>query len=236
MREWEARIPTSESRFFKKAGFMGTLKPGKRAALVVVDVTLGFCGSPGLSLDEAISEYPTACGPSSWVAMPRIARLIAAFREPGHPIVYSRANLADAAWAGNATKSGVTSRRAGFNDFPAVIAPRDTDWVLEKSKASAFFETPLTTYLTRQRVDTLVICGVSTSGCVRATVVDGFSHGFQTFVVDECCFDRSEYAHAANLFDMQAKYAVVQSLDEALEMFGAPARAAAESARHNTGR
>ena len=90
---------------------------------------------------------------------------------------------------------------------------------MAKTKASAFFQTSLTAYLIKEGVDTLVFCGVSTSGCVRASVVDGFSHGFQTFVVDECCFDRSEYAHAANLFDMQAKYAVVQSLAQTEAMF-----------------
>ncbi len=228
MRDWEKLIPAAEQRFFKKAGFMGTLKPGRRAALIVVDVTMGFSGSKGLMLDEAIAEYPTACGPSSWLAMPKIARLIDIFRKQDLPIVYSRANLPDAPWAGNATKSGAVSRKPGFNDFPAEITPHEKDWVLAKTKASAFFQTSLTTWLTRQGVDTLVFCGVSTSGCVRASVVDGFSHGYQTFVVDECCYDRSEYAHAANLFDMQAKYAVVMSLEEAEAMFGARKLAAAE--------
>lgn len=228
MRDWEKLIPAAEQRFYKKAGFMGALKPGKRAALIVVDVTMGFCGSRHLSLDDAIAEFPTACGPSSWVAMPRIARLIDMFRQQNLPIVYSLANLPDAPWAGNATKSGAVERKPGFNDFPADIAPRAQDWVLAKTKASAFFQSALTTFLTRQGVDTLVFCGVSTSGCVRASVVDGFSHGYQTFVVDECCFDRSEYAHAANLFDMQAKYAVVMSLDEAQATFGDRKLAAAE--------
>ena len=228
MRDWEKMIPVSEQRFYKQAGFMGALKPGRRAALIVVDATLGFCGSEGLTLDEAVAEYPTACGPASWVAMPRIARLIGLFRRQNLPIVYSLANLPDAAWAGNATKSGAITRKPGFNDFPAAIAPRERDWVLAKTKASAFFQTALTTYLTREGVDTLVFCGVSTSGCVRATVVDGFSHGYQTFVCDECCFDRSEYAHAANLFDMQAKYAVVMSLDEIEAAFGERKLAAAE--------
>lgn len=228
MRDWEKLIPASEQRFYKKAGFMGALKPGRRAALIVVDVTMGFCGSEGLSLDDAVAEYPTACGPSSWAAMPRIARLIEMFRKQNLPIVYSLANLTDAVWAGNATKSGAVLRKPGFNDFPKAITPRKPDWVLAKTKASAFFQTSLTTYLTKEGVDTLVFCGVSTSGCVRASVVDGFSHGYQTFVVDECCFDRSQYAHAANLFDMQAKYAVVMSLDETQAMFGGRKLAAAE--------
>lgn len=219
MSDWRTMIPESEHRFFKKAGFMGTLKPGRKAGLIVVDVTMGFCGSKGLTLDEAVAEYPTACGPSSWVAMPKIARLIGLFREAGLPIVYSLANLPDSVFAGNATKSGTGSRKTTYNDFPSEITPTKADWVLAKTKASAFFQTSLTAYLIKEGVDTLVFCGVSTSGCVRASVVDGFSHGFQTFVVDECCFDRSEYAHAANLFDMQAKYAVVQSLAQTEAMF-----------------
>jgi nicotinamidase-related amidase len=74
--------------------------------------------------------------------------------------------------------------------------------------------TPLPIYLVKESIDSVVLCGVSTSGCVRASTVDACSHGFNTFVVDDCCFDRSAFAHAANLFDMNAKYATVLSLDE----------------------
>ncbi|MBW7460462.1 isochorismatase family protein, partial [Paenibacillus sepulcri] len=102
----------------------------------------------------------------------------------------------------------------GFNDFPEAVHPLEQEWKLGKTKASAFFLTPLTVYLQKEGIDTLVICGVSTSGCVRATAVDACSHGYTTFVVDDCCFDRSYYAHCSNLFDMQAKYASVLSLEE----------------------
>ncbi len=228
MRDWMKLIPQEDLRNYGRGGFLGGMTPGQRAALIVVDVTMGFCGSEGLTLHEAIDQYPTACGPSSWVAMPKIAALIGLFRRADRPIVYSLADLHDAQWTGNATKSEARLRREGFNDFPPAIAPRPQDWTLTKERASAFFHTPLTIYLTRNNIDTLVFCGVSTSGCVRASVVDGFSHGYRTFVVDECCFDRSEFAHAANLFDMRAKYAAVISPDEAAGLFGATKRAAAE--------
>jgi maleamate amidohydrolase len=228
MRDWMKRVPPEDLRNYRKGGFLSDMRPGRKAALIVVDVTMGFCGDEGLTLDQAIDQYPTACGPASWVAMPRIATLIDAFRALDLPIVYSLADMYDPKWTGNATKSNVSLRRPGFNDFPPAIAPREQDLVMSKEKASAFFHTPLTIYLTKQGVDTLVFCGVSTSGCVRASVVDGFSNGYRTFVVDECCFDRSEFAHAANLFDMNAKYAAVVSLDEAAEMLGARERAAAE--------
>ncbi len=88
--------------------------------------------------------------------------------------------------------------------------------MIVKAKPSAFFGTPLPIYLRTLGVDTLLVCGTSTSGCVRATVVDGFSHGYHVFVVEDGCFDRSEFSHRVNLFEMNAKYADVITLDEAL--------------------
>ncbi len=146
MRDWMKHVPESEFQFYRKAGFGTDLKPGQRTALIVVDVTLGFCGSPGLSLEQAIEEFASACGPSSWVAMPRIAELIAMFRTNDLPIVYTLADLYDTGFAGRATKN---ARRPPdrFNEFPAAIAPHNEDWVLAKTKASAFFQTSLSAYL-----------------------------------------------------------------------------------------
>ena len=228
MRDWMKLIPEEELRFYKKAGFLGELKPGRRAALIVVDVTMGFCGSKGATLDEAVAEYSTACGPASWIAMPKIAELISLFRTLKLPIIYSLSDLDAVPFTGKATKGLRTTTPPGFNDFPSEIVPRDDEYVLPKTKASVFFQTPLNAYLVKQGVDTLVYCGVSTSGCVRASVVDGFSNGYQTMVVDEACFDRSQFAHAANLFDMNAKYAAVISLEEATAMMRNKSLAAAE--------
>ena len=224
MKKWMELIPESEQRFYTKAGFQGDMALGSHAALIVVDVTMGFCGSVGLSLDEAIREFPTACGPMAWETMPDIARLIALFRKEGLPIVYTNGDLENTPFAGKATKSKRGGSPApGYNDFPVVIMPQAGDWVLPKTKASGFFQTPLAAYLTRKHIDTVVICGVSTSGCVRATTVDAHSHGFTTFVVEDCCFDRSYFAHCANLFDMNAKYATVVSIDELATLMKKPA-------------
>ncbi len=230
MKDWQKLIPPAELEAYQRSGFHGDLPMGGRAALIVVDVTLGFTGSRGLTLAEAVAEFAPACGPASWIAMPRIAKLIGVFRMRGLPIVYTRSHLGDIAWTGKATKAKRAAKPlpAHFNDFPEEIAPAAGEWVLEKTKASAFFGTPLATYLVKEQVDTLVMCGVSTSGCVRASVVDGFSHGFSTFVVDDCCFDRSEFAHAANLFDMSGKYASVVSLDEVAKLLPKPKARAAE--------
>jgi nicotinamidase-related amidase len=219
MKEWMKLIPEEDLRTYRKAGFLADLKFGRRTALIVVDVTYGFTGSETATLEEAIQEFPTACGPSAWEAMPRIARLIGMFRELKLPVVFTQADLPATLFAGSATKSKrVALPKPKFNDFPPAIAPRSDEWVLAKTKASGFFQTPLTAYLIKEGVDTLVLCGVSTSGCVRASAVDAFSHGFATFVVDDCCFDRSYFAHCANLFDLNAKYASVLSLHEVAEL------------------
>lgn len=227
MKSWMKSIPEAERANYARAGFGLTGELGRRPALIVVDVTLGFCGSRGLTLDQAVAEFSSACGPASWEAMPRIADLVSFARSQTWPVVYTRSSLKDVPFTGKATKSKrKTAPGPTFNDFPAEIVPIAGEWVLDKTKASGFFQTPLSSYLIGQGVDTTIICGVSTSGCVRATVVDAFSHNFRTFLIEDCCFDRSAFAHAANLFDCHAKYASVVSLDE-LKTLVAGARASA---------
>jgi maleamate amidohydrolase len=223
-RNWLDVVPEEDRRTYQHAGFHGGQKLGDRPALIVVDVTYGFAGSPGLSLEQAIDEFSTACGPAAWAAMPRIEALIKLFRRAGRPIVFTNSDASATPFTGKATRS----KRAGapvprFNDFPAQIAPAQGEWILSKTKASCFFGTPLAVYLVQQQVSDLVICGVSTSGCVRASVVDAFSHGFKVFVVDDCCFDRSWFAHSANLYDMDAKYASVLPLEQFTSQMSAKA-------------
>jgi nicotinamidase-related amidase len=225
LKDWMKLIPDADLATYRAGGFFHDVKLGERTALIVVDVTMGFCGSPGLALEQAIAEFPTACGPVSWETMPRIAQLVTLFRERKLPIVFTCNDVVANAYTGKATKGARAGRpNPRFNDFPPQIAPRDGEWVLAKTKASGFFQTPLAAYLVREGIDTAVVCGVSTSGCVRATAVDAFSNGFSTFVIDDCCFDRSWFAHCANLFDLHAKYASVLSLGELTTMMK-PARA-----------
>ena len=107
MKDWQKLIPPAEFEAYQRSGFHGDLAMGQRAALIVVDVTFGFTGSRGLTLAEAVAEFSAACGPSSWTAMPNIARLIEMFRARGLPIVYSRSRLADIGWTGKATKAKI---------------------------------------------------------------------------------------------------------------------------------
>jgi nicotinamidase-related amidase len=114
----------------------------------------------------------------------------------------------------------VKERRAHRFDIIDEIAPQPGEGVILKSGPSAFWGTPLAAHLQYHGVDTVIACGESTSGCVRASVVDGCAARFRMMVVEECVWDRHETAHAMNLFDMNQKYADVVSLDETLEWLG----------------
>ena len=102
-------------------------------------------------------------------------------------------------------------------DIKEEFAPQDGDLVIRKERASGFYGTPLIAYLHKMKVESLIVCGESTSGCVRASAVDAYSNGIHVTVAEECTFDRSELSHKVNLFDMHHKYADVVSLAEATE-------------------
>ena len=97
-----------------------------------------------------------------------------------------------------------------YHDFE----PEAGDLIIYKERASGFFGTPLIAHLTRMGIGSLIVCGETTSGCVRASVVDAYSNGFHAAMVEECCFDRSLLSHKVNLFDLHHKYADVMHLDE----------------------
>jgi len=103
------------------------------------------------------------------------------------------------------------------NEIVAEIAPRDGDVVIRKQKPSAFFGTPLIAMLNEVHADTVLVTGCTTSGCVRASAIDAFSYNFRVCVIEECVFDRGQASHKINLFDMNAKYADVILLNEAVE-------------------
>ena len=120
------------------------------------------------------------------------------------------------------TKVTAPKRRTIQTD-PALYAirsdfrPQAGDVVITKQRASVFYGTPLMAHLTQLGIQTLIVCGESTSGCVRATAVDAYSHGFHVTLVEECCFDRSIISHKVNLFDMHHKYADVMHVDEVVK-------------------
>jgi len=168
---------------------------------------------------EAIKEFPTSCVQVAWNAIHNIERLLSLFRACGWPVFYpyvAPKEKFDLGRLAEKTPSIMTIPEKGYK-FPPEVAPRPGDVLLPKKHPSAFFGTPLASYLIDQRVDTLVVTGCTTSGCVRGSVVDAFAYNFRVLVPWDAVYDRSQVSHAVNLFDMSEKYAEVMSLADAIE-------------------
>ena len=172
--------------------------------------------------------FPSACGEYAWNAIEPTQRLFAAARRAGLPVFYTTSDTRPLSSPGAVQ----ATRRRGVPVDPALyeikgeFAPQAGDVVLTKTRASAFFGTPLVAHLTQMGIRTLILCGESTSGCVRASAVEAYSHGFHVVLVEECCFDRSLLSHKVNLFDMHHKYADVMSVAEVVEHLDGTATAA----------
>ncbi len=187
---------------YRAAGFSGRLGWGERPALVVVDVCMAY-------LDRASPLY---AGVEDAVAS--AARLVDAARSGGAPVVFTRVEYEPGGADGGLFYAKVPAlasfdRGNPLADWPATPRPRDGEVVVTKQYASAFFATSLAPTLHAWGVDTVVLCGLSTSGCVRASALDALQHGFRPMVVAEACGDRAAGPHEAALFDLDAKYADV---------------------------
>ena len=204
---------------YESAGYGRTGQPGRRPALMVVDVTYAFAGTR-----DGEGHYPLSCGATAWAAVDQIARLLSAARGRDIPIVYSRNSpRPSAAEAGGwSAKLGQSEEPPRAHDIVDEIAPRAGDLVVTKAKPSAFFSTPLVSWLIQLGIDTIFVVGGSTSGCVRATAVDAFSYNFKTFVIAEAAFDRSPTSHQVNLFELHQKYGTVVGVEQVLEAWKGP--------------
>ena len=199
---------------------------GERPALLLIDLYRWVFGDKPEPLLEAVKTWPGSCGLAGWQALPPIQTLLQVAREAGIPIVHTT-GLDDAGVASWTARRGASppvemspaahDRLQRRWDIIDEVAPLPGEAVLRKSSPSAFWGTPLVGHLNYLGVDTLITCGESTSGCVRASVVDGCTYRYRMIVVEEGVFDRHEAAHAINLFDMNQKYADVVSLAEVLE-------------------
>ena len=186
------------------------------------DGSLGFGKSPALILVDFVEAYfdedsPLYAGVDD--ALTSALRIRDAARAAGIPVIYT-----NVVYQEDGADGGVFYRKVPalevfvsgnpLGAWPDGLEPAEDELVISKQYPSAFFDTPLRNTLRASGVDTLIITGVTTSGCIRATCVDAMSHGFIPIVVADACGDRHEAPHAANLFDMNAKYADV--VDEAL--------------------
>src|SRR6266436_2222215 len=204
---WNQFLTTRDKAVFATSGYGARQGFGKRPALLIIDVNYAFCGDKPEPILESIKKWRNSCGEDAWGALPFIRALIHKAREKGLPVIYTtgvrRGDLWDSgswAWKNNrsaedAANKTVISNLDG-NEIMAEIAPGPRDSVIYKQKPSGFFGTNLASYLTLLHCDSLIVTGTTTSGCVRASVLDAFS-----------------------LCDMNAKYADVVKTAEVLAFF-----------------
>jgi len=221
-RVWEQFLTEQDKAVFEQSGMGQRSGFGHRPALVVIDVNYNFTGDKPEPILESIKRWPLSCGEVSWPGITAISRLLDAARAKRIPVFYTTGELREdaadyGAWAGKNARMG--EDRARFtkgNEIVDEIKPQASDFVIKKQKASAFHGTPLVHQLVDLQVDTLLFTGTTTSGCVRASVVDAASYNYRCAVVEEGCFDRSQASHALSLCDMHMKYSDVVGLDDAL--------------------
>ena len=194
---------------------------GERPAVVVVDDYYAVTGLVREPILEPVKSWPYSCGLEGWESIDETVELLAVAREAAVPIVYLHGmDSFPSPMGGRKPRSSPYAHlpveiAAKANEIIEEVTPQPGDLVLQKPGPSGFWGTPLQFHLTYHGIDTLIVVGETTSGCVRATVVDGATLRYRMGVVEECCFDRTEAAHALNLFDMHHKYADVISAESA---------------------
>jgi len=195
---------------------------GEKPALLIIDDYYGVLGTEREDILESVKKWPMSCGLEGWEAIDRTAELLASARASSIPVVFATGlgNDFPSPWGARGGRAKLTPEQQEIQ-FKIVeeIAPMPGELVVKKASASAFWGTPLVAHLVYHGVDTVIACGETTSGCVRASVVDGCTYRFRMGVVEECTFDRTQASHAINLFDMNQKYADVVPLAEAVSYF-----------------
>jgi maleamate amidohydrolase len=203
-------LPDQLDANYARAGYHHRLDPGKKPALLVIDMV------------EAYFEPTSPLYAGVDAALASTLKLIDAARASGIPVIFTNVVITQGQFDG-----GIFARKvpalscfaAGspLGKWPKGLEPLPTDLIISKLYPSAFFGTALASTLTAAGIDTLILCGLTTSGCVRATCVDTMSYGFIPYVVVDACGDRAKGPHEANLFDMGAKYAEVVGESAALQ-------------------
>ena len=181
-------IPADELEIYRTFFGREVQGLGPKPALIAIDLYKKvYRGGPG-PVVEINKNHRGACGDNAWDAIEPTVKLLAAARAAGLPVIYTTSSASGTVSATNRQRSG-EHIGDGFDIFED-FAPQPDDLVIEKQRASGFFGTPLSAHLHLMGVESLILCGESTSGCLRASVVDAFSYGYHVVVAEECCFDQ----------------------------------------------
>jgi nicotinamidase-related amidase len=192
---------------------------GQRPALLAIDLyNLVYEGGPKQP-HELVKIHRSSCGIYAYNAIEPTQELFSLARSLKIPVFYTTTETRkevqpDAVSATNRERSKIA---ADAFDIRAEFKPEPGDVIIYKERASGFFGTPLVAHLTQRGIDSLIVCGETTSGCVRASCVDAYSLGYHVSIVEECVFDRSPLSHKVNLFDLHHKYSDVMTLQEVKE-------------------
>lgn len=221
---WDNVLGETDRAVFEKAGYGDKKGFGKKPALFIIDVTYGFVGLKPEPVLESIDTFSTSCGEKGWQSIPHIKRLLEIARERDIPRIYSlgkkirKGGIMDPfstkkAFLKKVDEELLKKERVIVKE----IEPLDDEPVIAKIAPSIFWGTEVMYYLTRWGVDTCIMVGTTTSGCIRASAVDAFSYGFKVAVVEEAVFDRVDISHKVNLLDINSKYGDVVSTAETEE-------------------
>lgn len=220
MAVWDSFLTEDDKKVLAKRKPRAKTGSGKAPALVIIDMQVTACGYD-MPIWEQLDTYSGACGPHAWKSIPIQNKMIAAARAVGMPIIWTKHIFHPHMGFPQAAPDNNFSSLSPKSDLPEGMKIEEGDILVEKQTASAFAFTNFPIILKHLGVDGLLLMGNSTSGCVRATAVDGKAAGYTVSVIEECVFDRIEASHALSLFDMQFKYCDVISADEAFAVIAA---------------
>jgi len=206
---WDDVIPREEQELYERGGWGGTLGFGRRPALLVVDMYTAF-------VDPA---YPFS-SPSAPATVRAIETVLAAARASGCPVFFSKARSRSipaerGRWKSAGVRQPIMSNPLAYEIVPE-LRPLEHESVIVKSAPSAFFGSDLASYLIYHNVDTVIVTGTVTSGCIRDTVLDAFNYSFRVIVPVECVCDRGITSHKVTLFDIHMKYGDVVPMADVL--------------------
>ena len=204
-------MPDEEARrIYEQARLGESVSLGQNPAVLVVDFSCGF------------TDAACTLGADMTTEVEATKQLLDAARARGLPVIFTtigyESSLKDGGlWLQKVPSLAELQLGGHWVEIDPRLEPQESEPVIVKKGASAFFGTNLASILVSQRIDSVVMCGATTSGCVRATAIDLLQYGFPTIVPRECVGDRAQAPHEANLFDINAKYADVVSLEEAID-------------------
>lgn len=222
MHIWEDQLSETDKEVIRRGGYGGNRKLGLKPVLIIIDAQYNYFGA-NRNILEQLDEYPSGVGEEAWKTIKPSLRIVKEARERNVPIIYTR--YVKQTGGKSAHEERILRDHSKYDveahgsQIIGELAPTKDNLVIDKSYASAFFGTPLINYLIGMNVDTVLIAGGTTSGCVRATAIDSSNFGFKTAIIEDCVFDRISASHKTSLLDFWMKYGSVIFSSEVLDYF-----------------